>query len=130
MPIEIHSQIYNPDVVVVVDPTLIGVVNVTEGLKEDGVLVINFRGKPADIRKMFNIGKDVKVFVVDAKRIALDILGRPIYNTPMLGATVKAVEGLVSLKSVIEATMNRFRGELGLKNVEAIKRAYEEVISE
>lgn len=48
----------------------------------------------------------------------------------MLGATIKAIEGLVSLKSVVEATMSRFKGELGLKNVEAIKRAYEEVISD
>jgi len=109
---------------------LIGVIDVTHGLKKDGKLVINFRGKPIDIRNKLNIDKSIKVFVVDAKRIALDILGRPIYNTPMLGATIKAIEGLVSLKSVVEATMSRFKGELGLKNVEAIKRAYEEVISD
>ncbi len=90
--------------------------------------MINFRGKPIDVRSKLNIDRGVKVFVVDAKRIALDILGRPIYNTPMLGATIRAVEGLVSLKSVIEVTMSRFKGELGFKNVEAIKRAYEEVI--
>lgn len=115
---------------VVVDPTLIEVIDVTQGLKKDGALVINFRGSPATIRSKLNVSRDTKIFVVDAKRIALDILGRPIYNTPMLGATVKAVEELVSLKSVIEATMNRFKGDLGLKNVEAIKRAYGEVVSE
>ncbi len=130
-PIEIHSQIASPDVVVVIDSTLIGLVNVAEGLKNGGVIVLNTSLSPQEVREKLGIGdKPVKVFTVDASRIAIKHFGRNIPNTPMLGALVKAT-GLVSLESIIRLTEER----LGTKvadnivqaNVQAIKEAYESV---
>ncbi len=124
--IDIHSQIYNPDVVVVIDPTLLRTVNVAEGLTEGGAIIVNTKKTCEELRKELGIKEDIHVYTVNAARIALDILRRPIYNTAMLGALIKVVP-LVTLESVIKAVMERFPGGLGEKNVEAIKRAYEEV---
>ena len=129
-PVHVHHQILNPDVVIVVNPNLIGVVNFTEGLKEDGVLIINTPESPAEIRKQLGF-KGGKVATLDATRIALDTLGRDIPSTLMLGAVAK-VTGLVSLDSVIHCTRKRLGAKLSEKvveaNVTALKRAYEEVV--
>jgi len=129
-PIDLHCQIANPDVVVVVDPTVIGIVDVTEGLKEDGTLVVNTPEMPAAIRDKVNL-RSGRVFTVDATRIALDTLGRPIPNTPMLGALVKAT-GLVSLEGIINFTKERlaakFTTQVVEANIKALERAYNEVI--
>lgn len=131
IPIEIHSQIISPDIVVVIDSTLIGVVNVTDGLKDGGTLVLNTSLSPQEVRQKLGLeGKPVKIFTVDASQIAIKHFGRNIPNTPMLGALVKAT-GLVSLESIIRLTEER----LGTKvtediiqaNVQAIKEAYESV---
>lgn len=129
-PIDLHCQIANPDVVVVVDPTVIGIVDVTEGLKEDGTLVVNTPESPADIRAKVNFYSG-KVCTVDATRIALDLLGRPIPNTPMLGALIKATD-LVSLDSIINLTRERLAAKFPTNvvesNIKAIERAYAEVM--
>jgi len=70
--------------------------------------------------------ENTKTYTVDATRIALDILGKPITNTAMLGAVVKA-EPLIKLDSICKSVSERFHGAIGEKNVEAIKKAYEEV---
>ena len=130
-PIEIHSQITSPDIVVVIDPTLLGMVNVAEGLKDGGVILVNTPQSPQEIRKTLGLeGKPIKVFTIDASDIAMKHLGRNIPNTPMLGALVKAT-GLVSLDSVIRLTEERFgakfREDVVKANVAAIKEAYEKV---
>ncbi len=124
-PIVIHSQIYNPHIVVVVDPTLIGSVNVTRGLVPKGLIAAHSDKSPGDLRKMLG-SCDAKVYTVNAMRIALDILGRPIYNTAMLGALLK-IAPLAKLDSLIKVVEERFPGPVGEKNVAVIKRAYEEV---
>lgn len=128
-PIDIHSQIEEPDVVVVLDPTLLGSVNVAEGLKEEGILIANTEEPPAEIRERLGF-KRGKVFTVNATRIAMDILGREITNTPMLGALIKAT-GFVALEDLIEKTRERFGHKFGSRvaeqNVQAIERAYREV---
>jgi pyruvate ferredoxin oxidoreductase gamma subunit len=124
-PIVIHSQIYNPQVVVVVDPTLIGSVNVTRGLMPKGLIVAHSDRSPEDLRKILD-AYEAKVYTVNAMRIALDILGRPIYNTAMLGALLR-VTPLAKLDSLIKVIEERFPGSVGEKNVAVIKRAYEEV---
>jgi len=123
-PIMIHSHIYNPDIVVVVDPTVMSSVDVTEGLVEDGIVVANAEESPDGLKDRLGIER-AKVYTVDAKRIALDILKRPIYNTAMLGALIKA-SPLVTLESISKVVMERFPGTIGEKNVAVIKRAYEE----
>lgn len=131
-PIEIHHQILNPDIVIVVNPNLIGVINLTEGLKENGTVIINTPDSPAEVRKRLGI-KGGKVVTLDATRIAMDTLGRDIPSTLMLGAVVKAT-GLVSLDSVIRLTKERLGAKLSTEmveaNVTALKQAYEEMKAE
>lgn len=128
-PINLHCQIEEPDIVLVLDPTLLGMVDVIQGLKEDGILLINTGQTPAEVREALGFKKG-KVFTVDASHIAIETLGREITNTPMLGAFAKAT-GLFSIDDIIEQTRHRFgkklRAELVEANVEAIKRAANEV---
>lgn len=134
--IKIHSGIKNPDILVILDTTLFDACNVLEGLKEDGIILINTGESPEKIREMLNL-KDskIKIYTVDASKIAMECLGRDIPNTPMLGALVKIL-GILDFQSFYNSVKKRleekFRGKESLigKNLEAIKRAYEEVKSE
>lgn len=131
-PIRIHCHVTNPDMVAVLDPTLIGPVDITEGLSDDGTIVVNTSETPTQIRNMLNL-KGRKIFTIDASKIALEELGRPMPNTPMIGALVKAT-GLLQLDNVIADIKGKFAGKFSQKiidgNVNAIKRAYQEVKSE
>ena len=131
-PIKIHCHVANPSIVVVLDPTLLGVVDVTEGLTEDGVLIVNTNESPAQIREELKL-KGRKVYTVDASKIAQDTLGRPLPNTPLIGALIKAT-GLLSLENVLADIKDKFKGKFSSKivegNLEAIKRAYKEVKGE
>jgi len=124
-PIVIHSQIYNPNIVVVVDPTLLGRVDVTRGLTPKGLILVHSDKDPKELKKELGVG-DVEVYTVNAMRIALDILGRPIYNTAMLGALLR-VAPLARMESLFKVVTERFPGAIGEKNIAVIKRAYEEV---
>lgn len=129
-PVDLHCQIEEPDVVVVLDPTLLGTVNVTEGLKPDGILLVNTSASPEQIREQLNF-RTGRVFTVDASRIAIETLGREITNTPMLGALVKAT-GLFEVEAIVEQTRQRFakkhmKADIVEANVAAIRRAAEEV---
>jgi len=117
--IRTREHVYNPDYVVVLDPTLLEVVNVTEGLKQDGMIIIN-------TNKKVNLKTKAKVKMVDATDIALKNIGKPFVNTPMIGALVGATK-IVKLDSVIEAANERFSGEIANKNVKAIKEAFENI---
>ncbi len=128
-PIHKHCQIQEPDMVLVLDPTLLEAANVTEGLKEQGILLVNTAESPAEVREMvgFQTGR---VFTVDATRIALETLGREITNTPMLGALVKAT-GILTVEDLVAQTRKQFGDKFGTevvkRNVEAIERAAAEV---
>jgi pyruvate ferredoxin oxidoreductase gamma subunit len=115
--------------VLVLDPTLLGAVNVIEGLKKDGILLINTPKTPAEIREMLGF-KTGKVCTVDASHIAIEEMGREITNTPMIGAFAKAT-GLFDLDALIEQTRQRFAKSMTTEvieaNVRAIKRAAAEV---
>jgi pyruvate ferredoxin oxidoreductase gamma subunit len=129
-PVEVHHQILHPDVIIVVNPNLIGVVDLTEGLKGDGIAIINTPDSPVEIRKKLGL-KGGTVATLNATRIAMDTLGRDIPSTLMLGAVAK-VTGLVSLDSVAHCTKERLgeklRAEVVEANLTALKRAYEEVV--
>ncbi|TDA31356.1 MAG: pyruvate ferredoxin oxidoreductase [Hadesarchaea archaeon] len=116
-PVRIRSQIYEPDHVVVLDSTLLKTVNVTEGLKPGGLLVVNARQNPK-----LSAGRTVWV---DATSIAVEEIGAPITNMAMLGAYVRA-SGEVGLESVLTVVGRYFKGKLGERNLRAIRRAYEE----
>ena len=127
-PILIHCAVYNPDVVAVLDPTLMKAVPVAEGLSEEGTIIANSDVNPTEVRKILNIEKG-KVWVVPATQIAIKILGRPITNTAMLGAVAR-ITGIVSLQSIEKIVKERFRADLAEKNFAVIKQAYEEVKAE
>lgn len=131
VPINIRSAVTNPDIVAVLDATLVGVVNVTDGLKANGVLIINTERTPAEMRE--NYGFDgYRVYTVDANKIAVETIGKTIPNTPMLGALVKAT-GIMEPEKVAEHIRTsfgkKFAQEIIDGNVEAFRRAYEEVRS-
>lgn len=124
-PIQIYSQVYKPDVVVCIDPTLLDVVNPAEGLKPDGTLVLNTTMSPEEIRGKFSV-EGGKVVTVDASSIAMEILGRPFYNMPTMAAAVKITK-VVKLDTVIDAVLERYPGKIGDLNKVAIERAAKEV---
>jgi len=121
-PIRVRAEITQPDIVVVLDPGLLRIVNVTSGLKNDGIVVIN-TSKPAEqIRQEFSISWSLAT--IDATKVARELLGAPIVNTTMIGALLKA-SGVVKLESLFEPLRHRF-GRLAERNANAMKRAYEE----
>lgn len=121
-PIRTREKIYEPDIVVVLDPTLLEIVNVAAGLKEDGVVVLNTTKSAKEIRKASGI--EAKLALVDASRIAMETMGIPITNTTLLGAMLKATDLLPisALKSPLKERFGRVAG----KNIKAFQRAYEE----
>lgn len=128
-PITVHSQIDQPNVVLVLDPTLLGLVPVAEGLEVDGTIVVNTSMTPAQVRKITGF-KTGRVFTVDASHIAIDELGREITNTPMLGAFARTT-GLFEMSALIEQVRAWFGKKLSTEaveaNVRALRRAAEEI---
>lgn len=126
-PIRIHSGIYNPDVVVVVDPTLLSP-EVVDGAKPETRLVANTTLKGREVRERVK-AEGLETWILDASSMAMKILGRPITNTAMLGALVRAVE-LVKLETLLEVAGERFTGRLKEQNLQLIREAYEVVVRE
>jgi len=122
-PIHVRSQIYNPDILVVLTPTLMVTANITEGWKEDGGIIINTAKQAEEIKNTFKV-KGLTA-TVDATKIALEELKVPIVNTAILGSVVRATK-LVELKSINDAVNERFSGVIAERNVKAVRRAYEE----
>jgi len=123
--IKVRSGIYQPDVVVVLDASLIGLVNVTEGLKPDGILIVNTARSPQEIKK--ELGFTGRVATVDGTGIARKEMGVPIANTTMIGALLKII-GVMELEAMKEVVEHRF-GRIAQRNLTAMKRAYEEIKS-
>jgi len=127
----IHSNIYEPDYVVVVDETLLEAVDVTSGLKEDGAIVINTTKSPDEIRPLLK-GYKGKVCTVDARTISIETLGRYFPNTPMLGAVVKVskvMDEAVFMESMTGSFKHKFasKPEVIDGNMKALERAMQEV---
>lgn len=121
--IKVRSGIYQPDVVVVLDSSLIGMVNMTEGLKPDGILIVNTPKSPETVKKELNFSGTTAT--VDATGIARKEMGVPIANTTMLGALIKMID-TINLDTLKEPIEHRF-GRIAQKNLAAMKRAYEEI---
>ncbi|MFA5858932.1 MAG: 2-oxoacid:acceptor oxidoreductase family protein [Elusimicrobiota bacterium] len=133
-PITLHCHVQSPKYVVVLDPTLIETVNVTEGLKDDGAIIINSPLPASEMRKKINPTK-AQVFTVNASEIAIQTIGRNIPNTPMMGALVK-VSKLLKIEGVLEDTKHKLEKKFRNKpeiidgNLKSIQRAYDEVKGE
>jgi len=133
-PILMHSGVTNPEIVIVLDPTLMDTIDVTEGMPENGIMIINSEKSPADIRKEIKLPAGIKVFTVDASAISKETIGRDIPNTPLMGALVK-VAGLIDFNEMVADTKNKLVKKFKSKpevidgNIKAIERAYNEVKS-
>jgi len=125
-PIRVRSEVTQPDVVVVLDPGLLSIVNVASGLKEGGIVVVNTKKTAQEIRGEFGI--EGRLATVDATRIARETLGVPIVNTTMTGALIKAA-GIVKIESMKVPIENRF-GRLAERNIKAMERACAETVVE
>jgi len=128
---KVHSNIYTPDYVVVVDETLLKSVDVTKGLKETGALIINSKKTPQEVRPLLN-GYNGKVCVVDAEKISMETLGKNFPNTPMLGAVVK-VSNVIDqerfVKDMQESFEHKFKNKANLVegNMQALVKSMKEV---
>lgn len=120
----------NPNIVVVLDDTLLDSVDVTEGIKDDGAVILNTEMSAAEARARLNVPASVKVAVIDASGIAIDTIGRDIPNTPIVGALSK-VTGVVPVTMVKERLTEtfgkKFSQEMIDANLHSVDRAYEEV---
>ncbi len=120
--IRLRCQVKSPDAAIVLDPKLLEVVDPTSGLRDDGVLVINSTASAQELRDKYRIRN--KLAIVDALTIAMEELKRPITNTAMLGALIKAT-GVVKIDSLEEPINIRF-GRIAEINWNAVKRAHQE----
>jgi len=124
--VHLRSEIYTPDIVIVLDESIMDIVDVLKGLKDDGKILINTQKKPND----FDFSKKFNVATVDATSIALknDITvgGIPVVNTPILGAIPKILDR-VTLKSIKEIVKEKWKGEFSDKNVKATQDAFDQV---
>ena len=121
-PINIRSLITHPDIIVLLDPSLIESLNITEGLKKQGIIIVNSSKKPEEL----NLG-NFKIFTVDASSTALKIFKADIINTAMLGA-FSAVTKQVSLKSIHKGIEERFKKPNLIElNKKAINEVYDKL---
>lgn len=125
-PIRLHCGVYNPDVVAVLDSTLLKSVKVADGLSDQsGSIVVNTKDEPVEVRKLLGSSSG-KLWTVPATEISIRILGRPITNTAMLGAVAR-VTGIVSLETIEKMVKGRFRPDVAEKNFAVVKEAYDGV---
>ena len=130
VPIEIHCNIENPDVVIVLDESLLDIVDVGEGLVENGVIIVNTCTPPDQVRAKLTVPATARVASVDASGIALDTIKRDIPNTPMVGALIK-VAGVIDMdtfKGLLAKNLSKkFGQEMIDANWASVDRAFQEV---
>jgi pyruvate ferredoxin oxidoreductase gamma subunit len=125
-PVRVRADVTTPNFVVVLDPSLLGIVNVTAGLKPDGTIIINSKKTIAQLRSEFKFTN--RMAVVNASKIAKETLGVPIVNTTMVGAILKAT-GMFKKESFTAPLEKRF-GKLGERNARSLEKAFEETVIE
>ncbi len=131
-PIQLYCGVEHPGIVVVLDPSLLGTIDVTKGAPDDAILLVNSEMTPAELRKHYKL-KGGRLFTIEATRIATETIRRPIPNTPMVGALTR-ITGLFPIDKVVEFLRVDFGKKFPPKvvegNISAITRAYEEVKGE
>jgi pyruvate ferredoxin oxidoreductase gamma subunit len=128
--LRMHCPVLKPQIVSVVDATLIDSINVADGAIEEAIFVVNTAKSPQEMRNKLQAGPKQRVFTVDATKIALDCIGRALPNSPMLGAICK-ITGLITLEHLLDDVKKSFGKKFAQKiidgNLEATRRGYEEV---
>jgi pyruvate ferredoxin oxidoreductase gamma subunit len=131
-PIQIYSGIEHPQIVVVLDPSLLSIIDVTAGAPADAIVLVNSEATPAELRKKSGL-KAGRLYTIAATRIAIETIGRAIPNTPMVGALTR-ITGLFPIENVVEFLRADFGKKFPPKvvegNIKAITRSYEEVQGE
>ncbi len=133
-PIRLHTSIKNPDIIIILDPSLLADPSTLEGLKEDGTILVNTADDPKTVREKYNIKKG-KIYTLNASQLAQQELKRDIASAPMLGALMR-ISGIMPLEEFLEHSRKelerkfRHRPEVIEANLRLYKRAYEEVQSE
>ena len=131
IPIEVHNNIINPDIVVVLDETLLAIVDVLEGLDKNGTLLLNTTKDVNTIRTELKVPEHITIAVVDASGIAVDTIGRDIPNTPIVGALAH-VTGVAAVEALKENIIHDFGKKFSQKVVDAnlasVDRATQEVV--
>lgn len=124
-----HYPVIRPDIVVVVDATLLDSIDVTEGAPDDAAFIINCCGKSGDLRTRIMARPTQRIITVDATRISIDTIGRPMPNAPLIGCVTR-VSGLLSLQAVLDDMQKSFGKKFSQKiiegNLEATRRGFEE----
>jgi len=124
--VHLRSEIYHPDIVIVLDESIMGLVDILTGLKKNGIILVNSTKKPGD----FDFSKKYNVATVDATGIAIKhgilVGGIPVVNTPILGAVPKILDR-VTLPSIQNVIKNKWKGELRDKNVDATNDSFNQV---
>ena len=123
-PIEIHSSIRSPDVVMVVDKSMAYFKSTTQGLSKEGYFICNCDGSPEELRSKLGLDPSVKIVTLDATGIAIKALGKDYPNTPMLGSLLKAT-GMVAYESLEKVLGDRFKGRVLAGNEEALRLGYQ-----
>jgi pyruvate ferredoxin oxidoreductase gamma subunit len=131
-PIQVHCGIEHPQIVIVLDPSLFGTIDVTKGASDDAIVLVNSDMSPAEIRERYGLVGG-RLFTIDASGIAMETIRRPIPNTPMVGALTR-ITGLFDIDDVVAFFQKEFGKKFPPKvvegNVRALTRSYEEVKSE
>ena len=131
-PIQVYAGIEHPQIVIVLDATLLSIIDVTKGAPADAIVLVNSDLPPAVLRAKYHI-EGHRLYAIAATKIATETIGRPIPNTPMVGALTR-ITGLFPLESVVEFLRADFGKKFPPKvvegNINAITRAYEEVQGE
>ena len=128
-PITTYAPVVNPDVVIVIDPTLMNSIDVTEGLTNKGILIVNTPKKSTEIKKELPNFKG-KTYTIDATKISMEAVGANLPNTPMLGALIKATN-IIGLDAITHSIKQKFLKKIGEektnKTIEGVKRAYDSI---
>jgi pyruvate ferredoxin oxidoreductase gamma subunit len=128
--LRMHCPVLKPNIVAVVDATLLDAINVADGAPDDAAFIVNTAKDPKEIREKLKAKPSQKVFTIDATKIAMESFGRPMPNSPMVGTLAK-VSGLVSREQILEDVKKSFGKKFAQKiidgNLEATRRGYEEV---
>lgn len=128
-----HYPVIRPNIVVVVDETLLESIDVTEGAPDNASFIINCRGNVAEMRDRIQAGPDQKVVTVDATRIAIDTIGRPMPNAPLIGCVTR-VSGMLTLQAALDDMARNFEKKFSQQiihgNLEATRRGFEEAVEQ
>lgn len=129
--LRLHCPVMNPNIVVVVDATLLDSIDIAAGVPDDAAFIINSSKDPKELRAKLHAKPSQRVFTVDAKKIAVDTIGRPMPNATLIGALTK-VSGLITIEAAMSDVEKSFGKKFSRKiiegNIEATKRGYEEVL--